>query len=83
MKKTWTVKQDGETYTVSANYTWYSGKLTVTVNDDEYKLEPKFLAGVFGRKENLMLGDRLAIFYQKPFGGAELITSGENAESDA
>lgn len=75
MTKSWTVTQDGENYTVIATYTSISGKLTIRVDDSEYSLPKKFLAGLFGRKENLMLGDKLAIFRQKPLSGAVLITA--------
>ncbi len=76
MIRTWNITQDGESYTVTAVYTSILGKLTITIGESEYKLPSKFLAGLFGRREKFMLGDKLAVFHQKPFGSAVLITAG-------
>ncbi len=76
LKKEWTVVQDDETYTVTAEYTLFLGKMKVSVNDSTYVLPKKFLTCLLGRKESFMLGDKLAILRVKPFGKAELTTAG-------
>ncbi len=76
MKKEWNITQDGENYTVDIEYTLFLGKLTVCVNDAKYVLPSKFLTGLFGRKENFMLGDKFAILRIGAFGKASLQTAG-------
>lgn len=75
MEKQWELTQDGENYTVKVFYTRFLGKMTVTLNDETYSLPNKFLAGIFGRKENFILGDKLASIRLIPFGGIELTTA--------
>jgi len=76
MKKEWRITQDGEEYTVKAEYTLLLGSMTVSVNDSTYVLPKKFLTGLFGRKESFMLGDKLAILRIGLFGSASLTTAG-------
>ncbi len=76
MKKEWNIMQDGENYAVKVEYTLFLGKMTVSVGDSTFVLPNKFLTGLFGRKENFMLGEKLAIFRVKPFGAVELTTAG-------
>ena len=76
MKKEWNIMQDGENYTVSVEYTGFLGNMTVSVNESTFVLPNKFLAGLFGRKESFMLGEKLAILRQTPFGGITLTTAG-------
>ena len=75
MEKQWELTQDGEQYTVKVFYTRFSGKMSVTLNGETYDLPNKFLAGIFGRKENFILGDKLASVRLVPFGGIELMTA--------
>lgn len=75
MKKEWKITQNGENYTVMAEYTLFLGKMQVSVGDSTYILPSKILTFFFGRKESFMLGDKLAILRIKPFGKAELITA--------
>jgi hypothetical protein len=75
MEKQWELTQDGENYTVKVCYTHILGKMSVTLNGETYDLPNKFLAGIFGRKENFILGDKLASVRLVPFGGIELTTA--------
>ena len=65
MKKQWNVTVDGENYAVEIDLEGFLGKLTVTVNGDAFPLPPKFLTILFGRKERLMLGEKLALLVLK------------------
>lgn len=76
MKKEWSITQDGEAYTVTVDYTLFCGKMTVSVNDSTFTLPNKPLTGLFGRKESLVLGEKLAILRIAPFGGISLTTAG-------
>ena len=76
MKKEWNLMQDGENYAVSVEYTGFTGKMKVSVNDSTFVLPKKFLTGLFGRKESFMLGEKLAILRVKPLGKIELTTAG-------
>ena len=81
MKKQWNVTVDGEQYTVEIQLTPILGKLTVTINGDSFPLPPKFLTVLFGRKERLMLGEKLALLVIKPFMCADIVISGKYVES--
>ena len=73
--KEWNITQDGESHNIKVSYTLFLGKMSVTINDSEYTLPNRFLMGLFGRKENFVLGERLATLRVKPFGEIELITA--------
>ncbi len=77
MKKEWTVPTEEGTLSVSADYTLFLGKLTVTVGEDTFPLPSKFLTVLFGRRESLVIDDKLALLIIRPFGEAELIVGGK------
>ncbi len=77
MKKVWTVPTESGELLVSADYTLFLGKLTVTIGEDIFPLPSKFLTVFFGRRESLMIDDKLAILAIRPFGKADLIVGGK------
>lgn len=81
MKKQWNVEVVGEPFTVEMVLTPIWGKLTVTVNGESFPLPPKFLTCFFGRKERLMLGEKLALLVIKPFMRADIVIGGKYVES--
>ena len=81
MKKQWNATVDGENYVVEMDLEGFLGKLTVTVNGDAFPLPPKFLTILFGRKERLMLGEKLALLVIKPFLRADIVIAGKYVES--
>ena len=81
MKKQWNVTVDGEQYTVDIQLTPILGRLTVTINGDSFPLPPKFLTCLWGRKERLMLGEKLALLVIKPFLRADIVIGGKYVES--
>ncbi len=76
MKKEWTVPTEEGALAVSADYTLFLGKLTVTVGEDVFSLPSKFLTVFFGRKESLVIDDKLALLVIRPFGNADLVIGG-------
>lgn len=81
MTKQWNVTVDGEPYTVGIEMTPILGKLTVTINGESFPLPPKFLTCLFGRKERLMLGEKLALLVIKPLMRADIVVGGKYVES--
>ncbi len=81
MKKQWNVNIDGENFAVAIELTPILGKLTVTVGEDRFPLPPKLLTCFFGRKERLMLGEKLALLVIKPFMRADIVVGGKYVES--
>ncbi len=77
MKKQWNVTVDGEPYTVNIDLSGFLGRLTVTVNAEAFPLPPKFLTCLLGRKERLMLGEKLALLVIKPFMRADIVVGGK------
>lgn len=77
MKKQWQTEVEGEQFTVEIELSFFLGKLTVTVNGESFPLTPKFLTGLFGRKERFMLGDKLALLVIKPFMRADIVVGGK------
>ena len=77
MTKKWNVTVDGEDYAVAIELESFFGSLTVTVNGDTFPLTPKFLTVFTGRKERLMLGDKLALLVIKPFDCVDLVVGGK------
>lgn len=77
MKKQWTVEVEGEQNEVQLTLTPILGKLTVTVNGENFVLPPKFLTCFFGRKERFMLSGKLAILEIKPFMKVDIVVGGK------
>ena len=81
MKKQWNVEVEGEQNSVAISLSPILGKLTVTVNGDDFVLPPKFLTCLFGRKERFMLSGKLAFLVIKPFMKADIVVGGKYVES--
>ncbi len=77
MKKEWTVSTEEGTLAVSVEYTLFLGKLTVTIGENTFPLPSKPLTVLLGRRESLMIDDKLAFLVIRPFGEADLVVGGK------
>ena len=75
-KRYWSIPTEDGILPISVAYTGFTGKLTVSIGEDTFPLPPKFLMGLFGRKENFKVDDKLALLVIRPFGDAALVVGG-------
>lgn len=75
-KRYWSIPTEDGILPISVAYTGFTGKLTVSIGEDTFPLPPKFLMGLFGRKENFKVDDKLALLVIPPFGDAAIVVGG-------
>ena len=75
-KRYWSIPTEDGILPISVAYTGFTGKLTVSIGEDTFPLPPKFLMGLFGRKENFKVDDKLALLVIRPFGDAAIVVGG-------
>ena len=75
-KRYWSIPTEEGELAVSVAYNGFTGNMTVSIGEDTFPLPPKFLMGLFGRKENFKVDDKLALLVIRPFGGAMITVGG-------
>lgn len=75
-KRYWSIPTEDDDLAVSVAYNGFTGKMSVSIGEDTFPLPPKFLMGLFGRKENFKVDDKLALLVVRPFGGAVITVGG-------
>lgn len=75
--RTWDIVADSAMHKVDIEFDSFSGKLSVTIDGDEFELPPKVLTFFTGRREQFTLGDKPAILKIKPFGKVSVIVGGQ------
>ncbi len=81
MTKQWQVTVEGEAHEVSIEATGFLGRLSVTIDGDTFLLPSKFLTVLLGRRERLMLSDKLVLLVIKPFMRVYLVVGGKYIDS--
>ena len=75
-KRYWCIPTEEGDLPISVAYNSFTGKTSVSIGEDTFPLPPKFLMGLFGRKENFKVDDKLALLMIRPFGGAVITVGG-------
>ena len=75
--KNWSVSSNGEDFDITVEYSGFIGKLIVKINEDKFILPNKNFTFLVGRKERLLLGEKMALLVIKPFGEADLVVDGK------